>query len=955
MSIIISKNGFSQKPSSNNERRMHRMCENLQLYHGNIQEIATKISQGYTIYTNVLNLNATDSQTVNSSKFQESEWIGLDFDNAFSQNESIQAQNYLTMQDCIEKMKKAGLYPTIVYPTFSFTQEHHKFRVLFHLNETIPKDRQRKLCILIDMLMTLFPTCDKQCKDFARMFFGTNQPIDTFYIDENATLDEQTLWQHYVCLVTNSRLTSTDQTKKWKSIAKKWAVKIIGTPQMPNVITKEFCPVIDFEFIDGYAEKSFAIAKSYRRQTQNNDTEMLTLLNAIDNVSNEISVVSNRSTRINNIPRSNSEVPHPKRIRNWEKKLFWMSKLFNAFVEGTKVLNYQERFFFVTNLRFIEGGISYFLHHIKENIVLYGHDYDYYKNQTHNMMRYAHYKCSVSYLQNENLYPYNDYLAFCGYTNIFDALQQRVVFPARITETDKIPLAKAFNKLTTYFQKALSSPSKDVYAIHAGVGVGKTEVYTCADYSRYRKVLLCVPTHDLACEIELRLRNAGQSDVIRIKRRPSLSNPEEEAQYQKYLKAGLTKQAHNFYAQCCASHTDQPIGLDEYQRSLYDSSHAHIVICTHAFLSIAAEPTNYDLVVIDEDIKSTYLGIKTCPYNVLMKFYSSLVLPEKQNKYQPLLTQLRHAYDEISNGSNCSYVYSEPVSTVETLSELSEDDFDITLFNSSATNETKYENAAYFSQSSAFTISSDADKLVSFVNKLPYKPICKTIILSATMDKLITKKIFEPRPCHWFAVPEICNQQNIIQDITYSCSATFLDEHFDDLVDYIKSTVPDYATYTVLTFKKYVERFIAAGFHAEQNSEGNYYAFGNLDGVDTLNGKNLLVIGKLSFPEPIYKLMAKALGLPFSSNIQHRHYQEIEDYTTSFFSFSDENLRTLQINTIHSSIVQAAGRARTARTNAKVWIFSDVPTPIADEVRYMNIPIIQQDSNKQIKQYFLAS
>ena len=156
MSITISQYGFPAKPNSKDGKK-HHWCRNLRKFDGTIQQIAYKISQGYTIYTNVLDLNTNNGYSVDGTRFEESEWIGLDFDNEVRGGAQLQAPDYLTMEDCLTKMKNMGLYPAVVYPTFSFTPEHHKFRVLFHLNEVIPKENQRKLCILI-VLMNLIVT-----------------------------------------------------------------------------------------------------------------------------------------------------------------------------------------------------------------------------------------------------------------------------------------------------------------------------------------------------------------------------------------------------------------------------------------------------------------------------------------------------------------------------------------------------------------------------------------------------------------------------------------------------------------------------------------------------------------------------------------------------------------------------------------------------------------------------
>ena len=50
-----------------------------------------------------------------------------------------------------------------------------------------------------------------------------------------------------------------------------------------------------------------------------------------------------------------------------------------------------------------------------------------------------------------------------------------------------------------------------------------------------------------------------------------------------------------------------------------------------------------------------------------------------------------------------------------------------------------------------------------------------------------------------------------------------------------------------------------------------------------------------------------------------------------FQTFNDPELRNIQLNLIEGELIQAVGRARTIRTDAKVQVYSNFPLTISDE------------------------
>lgn len=70
----------------------------------------------------------------------------------------------------INMSKDLGLEPTFMYQTFSHTEENHRFRVVWKLNEVITMPQLKNALQL--MLMEIFPSCDSACKDLSRLWIG---------------------------------------------------------------------------------------------------------------------------------------------------------------------------------------------------------------------------------------------------------------------------------------------------------------------------------------------------------------------------------------------------------------------------------------------------------------------------------------------------------------------------------------------------------------------------------------------------------------------------------------------------------------------------------------------------------------------------------------------------------------------------------------------------------------
>jgi len=104
--------------------------------------------------------------------------FALDFDNKDPKTK-LQVVNPLSFEQVLERLKDYGLDCAFTYTTFSHTDDWHKYRVVFQIQEPVI-DRNLRDGVQ-NALMMLFPECDKGCKDACRFFYGGKDIVYTNY------------------------------------------------------------------------------------------------------------------------------------------------------------------------------------------------------------------------------------------------------------------------------------------------------------------------------------------------------------------------------------------------------------------------------------------------------------------------------------------------------------------------------------------------------------------------------------------------------------------------------------------------------------------------------------------------------------------------------------------------------------------------------------------------------
>lgn len=128
-------------------------------------ELLNIIEKGKTI------LPAIFKDSIKEENFISQQLVFLDFDNT-------DANNYISIED-IRVDPFIETYAYLVYKTYSHTEKHNKFRVVFCLDKPCTDLNDIKKLIL--GLLTRYPQADQSCKNVTRHYYATNKISNIIY------------------------------------------------------------------------------------------------------------------------------------------------------------------------------------------------------------------------------------------------------------------------------------------------------------------------------------------------------------------------------------------------------------------------------------------------------------------------------------------------------------------------------------------------------------------------------------------------------------------------------------------------------------------------------------------------------------------------------------------------------------------------------------------------------
>jgi hypothetical protein len=320
------------------------------------------------------------------------------------------------------------------------------------------------------------------------------------------------------------------------------------------------------------------------------------------------------------------------------------------------------------------------------------------------------------------------------------------------------------------------------------------------------------------------------------------------------------------------------------------------VLTTHA-RALYSE-FQHDTIIFDEDPLETIVDINKFEITDLIKLvYQTYTLT---TSYNELICTLENANAGIIHNTNVGML------DVEALIEK------LSLFQLSS-------NLVGFFSSTCFYKDPHDNNTIHYVTKREFPENKKIIILSATLPIELYKALYGDK-VDVIDIRNVNQCGEIVQYTKRSCSRTELKRYHES----ISEEVGDLPVITFMNYRKYFK-----------NAVPNMY-FGNCEGYDILNGKDLAVVGTPHRNNVAYYLTAAIIGVTLKTEDMEMSLQKVEynGLRFKFNCYSHEILRRIQLSLIESDLIQAVGRARSLRTNAKVVLYSNFPLKISTTFVY---------------------
>jgi len=596
-------------------------------------------------------------------------------------------------------------------------------------------------------------------------------------------------------------------------------------------------------------------------------------------------------------------------LRNFDfSELMNSCKLFSEFARGERWCYHNELFGMATNLCQIKGGGDTFIKVISNE---FNEKYDSYTDRD-----WGYY---VNYIQKQDYIP-QQCANFCPYANecnhaknmILTAKTKRNTIVELSNKTKYVSLSEAEKDLQDTFEKCQSSMDSKIHVAKGQTGMGKSYTYINYLKKTVKPCIVAVPTNKLKDEIY----NKCIEDGCNIMKTPTLPSdlPDDIKQEIERLYSIGTASMAGKYIRTIAKGKGLT-KLIEYidQLELVNKFPGHIITTHSRLLYFNDDQIQSHDIIIDEDIMKTLLQVKIVSIKDLLKiktlkYISWVDKNEVDNKFNEIF----------SKNDYQTFIKTKPIS----LENMENFETQIAMHGS----EINSNVMGFLKCTVAYRYNPDKEKMeikgsfsdsdmIRYLVKqnLPDK---KIIILSATADENVYKRMFGDK-----VVFHYCKQAKykgkLIQypQKSYSRDCLKNDKESFDKIKEIVGEIP------MITFKAY-------------KLNENDLNYGNTEGHNCYEGKDIAVVGTPHLNETVYKMFS--LGLNIDITNDEMKYQEIErnNFKFWFMTYVDENIRDIQLWLIESELEQAVGRARLLRNNCSVFLFSNYPIQQA-EFRYL--------------------
>lgn len=781
----------------------------------------------------------------------------------------------LTLDDFTETCIKYDIMPAIVYTTFSHTPNHHKFRAIWQVPTPVTDLRVRWL-IMQSLAHIVGQANDPKCYDPARLFFGGKSIV---YLNADSYVNPYNLVLSVVAALEDRDKHNLGQNiKQFCKVT--WLEMYNGLPYV-TLEEKGIAKDLDISLAN-LKEKCFFykiyIDKKILEETNSlkNCIDTPTLVAIHFTVTNDqfTPVKTDRwgreSLQKGDIVDTKAEA---KLIDQRPENIAKVCQLAKDFVEG-KYLGHNLRWMLMTWYANVKKGARFFIN------TMYRH-YD--SSRASRFNYYTRYALAQGYLParcSEECPYFND----CDKKHLplpdkLGAKRGQIVMTSGFLSK---PLAQAEAEYQQAFQRALAAKDNKIYIIKAPTGIGKTE-----NYLGLKDTLIAVPTHQLREEVLQRFVDRGYKRPATVGQFPAVSSRIDK-QIADYYQAGAYGEAVKLIKWLSDNGQCNPKILkyhNDYQEYTQTRDTAVVTHQRVLFQKIIRQQQ----IIFDEDPFTSLVEpgeVKPADIDTLNKMAGKIIIDlDKMTPYQVYMPHqvIKQTFD-----------YLLPHLAGKVSSNLGQ------LLKAKAIIKLKNNTVYYVVR-----------------RNLPMD--MKIIILSATINEKLYRQMFGDR-VDFIDIGNVETTGKIYQDSQFSYSRQCLDEH----PDLLPKIVNDFRL-PFITHAKYDQ--LIPDFIADLH-------FGATQGVDYMKAMDMLVIGTPHANNMAYIMYALGVGYNVSFD-ETLKYQKIDRNGISFWfmTYEDPNLREVQLYLIENELYQAIGRARTLRTDATVFLFSNYPIPGAIQTK----------------------
>ena len=582
-------------------------------------------------------------------------------------------------------------------------------------------------------------------------------------------------------------------------------------------------------------------------------------------------------------------------------------QLLNDFISGIEI-DHNGRFAILTNLMQINGGVKKFFQIMEE---FYEADsIEKWKKDAYHMKGYSPMRCSGSFC------PYYEKCENAG--NIVETLaMDRKIFREDI---EYCSLEEAAECMENNLSRAYHARGIGIHLIKAQTGIGKTRAYIrLIKGTPNGKFIIAVPTIRLKEEIYARLLADGVMPNEIFKTVNIWGNSLIPVEIQKAVSAAhdigeheLPRKIVRDYYHEIKNDANMRFIAEECRRYLagvQEVTGERVIVTTHAYLmNIAESFLQQYTVIIDEDILQLHLMKQTARVSM-----NSLRILARENlgPYSEIAERMLQAeegdYQRMPDGERAAPL------TTEQLEELGCHD-------GSNVNDMMYAG-------SFVKIRNEQSGEPEVVYFCPgHLPKAKYVVFSATLNEMIYRRYFEKRmPVYSYPCKKARYKGRLIQYTYHSLGRRDLSKK-QQVFPFAKKTAGnkkvEMITFMKMAGQKELEENVFSGIH-----------FGNSTGINTLEGKDLVIVGTPYNIQESYKLVACYLGTDVNQSVDRQPKIRRVDYNhTSFLitTYKDPLLREIQLSSIESELEQCIGRTRLLRHDCSVYVFSCFPCEQAE-------------------------